>query len=144
MEHKGSLSHLQVPATCSYSGPDPVHAPTSGRSFLILHFHLRLGLPNFLFPSGLPATSLNTPLLSPTRATCRAHLILLDVITRTTFGEEYRTLSSPLCSFLQTLISSLWVFQVVSFPQVSPPQPCIRLSSPPYVLHAPPISLFSI
>ena len=31
--------------------------------------------------------------------------------------------------------STPWVFQVVSFPQVSPPQPCIRLSSPPYVMH---------
>ena len=36
-----------------------------------------------------------------------------------------------------------WVFQVASFPQVSPPKPCIRLSSPPYALHAPPISFFS-
>ena len=29
------------------------------------------------------------------------------------------------------------------FLQVSPPEPCIRLSSHPYVLHAPPISFFS-
>ena len=28
------------------------------------------------------------------------------------------------------------VFQVVSFPQVSQPKLCIRLSSPPYTLHA--------
>ena len=34
--------------------------------------------------------------------------------------------------------------QVFSFPQVSPPKPCIRLSSPTYLLHAPPISFFSI
>jgi hypothetical protein len=33
---------------------------------------------------------------------------------------------------------------VVSFPQVSPPKPCIRLSSPPYVLRSPPISSFPI
>jgi hypothetical protein len=33
---------------------------------------------------------------------------------------------------------------VVSFPQVSPPKPCTRLSPPSYALHAPPISLFSI
>jgi hypothetical protein len=32
-----------------------------------------------------------------------------------------------------------WVSQVVSFPRVSPPKPCIRLSSPPYALHAQPI-----
>ena len=30
------------------------------------------------------------------------------------------------------------------FPQVSPPKPCIRLSSHPYALHAPPTSLFLI
>ena len=29
-----------------------------------------------------------------------------------------------------------WVSQAVSFPQVSTPKHCIRLSSPPYVLHA--------
>ena len=33
--------------------------------------------------------------------------------------------------------------QVVSFPQASPPKPCIRLSSHPYALHAPPISFLS-
>ena len=33
-----------------------------------------------------------------------------------------------------------WVFQVACFPQVVPPKPCKYLSSPPYVLHALPIS----
>jgi len=37
-----------------------------------------------------------------------------------------------------------WVSQVVPFLQVSPPKACIRLSSHPYKLHAPSISLFSI
>ena len=32
------------------------------------------------------------------------------------------------------------VFKVVSFPQGSPPKPCMHLSSPPYMLHASPIS----
>ena len=36
------------------------------------------------------------------------------------------------------------VSQVVSLPQVSPTKPCIRLPYPPYMLHAPPISFFSI
>ena len=31
-----------------------------------------------------------------------------------------------------------------SFPQVFPPKPCIRLSPPPYALHATPIAFFSI
>jgi hypothetical protein len=35
-------------------------------------------------------------------------------------------------------------FQVVSFPQVSPPKLCMHLSSPPYVLHVLPISVFLI
>ena len=34
--------------------------------------------------------------------------------------------------------------RLVSFPQVSPPKPSIRLSSPPYAPHALPISSFSI
>jgi len=34
--------------------------------------------------------------------------------------------------------------QVVSYTQVSPSKPCVRLSFPPYALHAPPISFFSI
>jgi hypothetical protein len=33
---------------------------------------------------------------------------------------------------------------VVSFSQVSPPKPCTRLSPPPFQLHAPLISFFSI
>ena len=39
-----------------------------------------------------------------------------------------------------TLGSSKWSL----FPQFSPPKTCIRLSSPPYVLHIPPISFFSV
>ena len=34
-----------------------------------------------------------------------------------------------------------WVFQLASIPQVSPPKPCMHLSSPQYMLHAQPISL---
>ena len=37
-----------------------------------------------------------------------------------------------------------WVFQVVSFPQVSPPQHCIHLSLPSHALHAPLTLFFSI
>jgi len=33
-----------------------------------------------------------------------------------------------------------WTFQVVSFLQVSLPKPCVYLSFPLYVLHAPPVS----
>jgi len=36
------------------------------------------------------------------------------------------------------------VLKVVSFPQVSPPETCIHLSSTPYMQHGKPISFFSI
>jgi len=37
-----------------------------------------------------------------------------------------------------------WVSQVIFFPLVFPPELCMHLSSPPYALHAPPISFFLI
>jgi hypothetical protein len=36
------------------------------------------------------------------RATCPAHPILLDLITQIIFSEQYRSLSSSLCSFLRS------------------------------------------
>jgi len=53
------------------------------------------------FPQGSPPKTLYATLLAPsTRATCPAHPILLDLITRIVCGEEYRSLSFSVYSFL--------------------------------------------
>ena len=85
------------------SNTDPVHAPhpTSWRSFLILSSQLRPS-----FPSGHPTTTPYAPLLSLIRATCPTHLILLDLIARIIFDEEYRSLSSSICIFLHSPVTS--------------------------------------
>ena len=80
--------------------------PTSCRSILILSTHLRLGLPNGLIPSGFPTKTLHTSFSSLICATSPAHLILLDFITRTMLGEQYKSFSSSLCSLLHSPVTS--------------------------------------
>ena len=100
--------HKYPPTFHILSQLDPVHTPhpTSWRSNLILSSHLRLGLPNGIYPSGFSTKTLYTPLLSSISATCPTHLISLDFISRTILGEEYRSYSSSLCSFLHSPVTS--------------------------------------
>ena len=55
-----------------------------------------------MFPHQNPVYASSLPI----RATYPVHLFLLDFITGTIFGEEYRSLSSSLCSFLYSLVTS--------------------------------------
>ena len=82
----------------------PPHSIPWG-SILILSPHLRLRLPSGLFPSGFATKTLCMSLLSSIRATCPAHLILFDFISRAILGEEYRSLSYSLYSFFSTPLS---------------------------------------
>ena len=79
---------------------------TSWRSILILSTHLRQGLLSGLFPSGFPTKTLYAPLSLPIRATCPAHLTLLDFITRTILGEEYKSFIFSLCNLLHSPVTS--------------------------------------
>ena len=110
MEPEGLLPLSQVPATCPYpepaqSSPYP-HISLPDDPLYYYASHLRLGFSSGLSPPGFPTKTLYTPLLSPISATCPTHLILLDFITRTIMGEEYRSFSSSLCSFLHSPVTS--------------------------------------
>ena len=88
-----TVRHLSLPWASPIQSIYP-HA-TCWRSILILSTHLQLGLPSGLLPSGFPSKTLYTPLSSPIRATCPAHLILLDFITRTLLENAVVTGSKP-------------------------------------------------
>ena len=105
MTTEGSLPHSQVPTICPSPEPDQ-SSPCPRTHFL--KTHLNIILPStprssnwslsLRFPHQKPVyTSIH-----PIRVTGIAYLIPLDCIIRTIFGEEYRSLSSSLCTFLHS------------------------------------------
>jgi hypothetical protein len=99
--------HKSSPPLPILSQTNPIHTTQSYlyKIHLMLSIHPSLGLPRDLFPSGFPANYLYTFLFSPIRATCSAHLILLDLIILIILSKEYQSCSSSLCSFVHLPIA---------------------------------------
>ena len=110
MEPEGSLPHSQVPATYPY--PEPARSslhPTS--HFLKIHLNIILsskpGSPKWSLSFRFPHqnhTYYSSPVPHTRYMPHPSHF--LEFITRTILGEEYRSLSSSLCSFLYSPVAS--------------------------------------
>ena len=105
MDPEGSLLLLPVPVLNQIY---PVHAPPPFH-FLEIHLniiiHLHLGLPIGFLPSVFPTVTMYTSILAYISATWPAYLILLVLISRIIFCEEYRTLRSSLRNFLHSPVT---------------------------------------
>ena len=101
-------THKRPPPVFILDQPNPVHIHTSHlleiRSNIIPPSTPRSPQwsPSLRFPHQDPIH----PLSSPIRATCPVYFILLDFITRTILGEEYKSFSSSLCNLLHSLVTS--------------------------------------
>jgi len=125
---------LSLPQT-RWTQSIPSHT-VSLMSVLILSFHLCLGL-NGLCLSGFPTKALCGPLIFCTCAICPIHLILRDFTTQVLFGEEYNSWGYPLCSILQSSVTSSRVgpniFLTILF--CNTPSLCTSLSMRDQVSH---------
>jgi len=110
MRPEGSLPHSQEPATSPYPEPEQSN-PCLPSHFLENYFIITLPstpwFSKFLYDSVFPTKTLFAPIFPyvprfpPTRSSRFDHPNNILI-----FGEEYRSLSSSLCSFLHSPVAS--------------------------------------
>jgi hypothetical protein len=95
MEPDDSLRHSQAPTTCSY--PEPVRSSPYPTTQLKIHLNIIHSCTpessNYSLSLRFPNQTLYVPFLSSIRIACPAYLILLDLIIRIIFDEQYRSYS---------------------------------------------------
>ena len=71
------------------------------KNILLVFFHVRLGRPSELFPSGFLSRTMYVFIFYPIHATCSTHPIFIDLITQMILGDEYKSWSSSIrvCCF---------------------------------------------
>jgi len=127
MEPESPSVYPQVPATCPSPEPipssphDPLQLPQDPSQYYPPIYVLVSPMASF------PTNTLCTPLSSPIRATCPAHLICLHFTTRAILGKEYRSFSSSLCSFLHSR------HLVPLRPKYSPQHPILKHPQPAFL-----------
>ena len=107
MEPEGSLLYPQEPAICPYSEPDKSR-PCPPSRVLKIHFNITFTPGSSKWSLSLRVLHQNPVCTSPRlqSATCPAYVILIYFITWIIFGQQYRSLSSSLCSLLHSPVTS--------------------------------------